>query len=120
MRFLVDEGCDAIIVRTMRQLGHDVTFIAEISPGIPDEEVLTTAHTEQRVLVTEDRDFCELVFRDNKPSFGIILVRISDENRRQKATRITDLLETYEAELPNAMATLTLHTTKVRSLSRRD
>ena len=116
MLFLVDEGCDAIIVRALRQLGHDVSYIAEIAVGSTDDSVLALAFNEKRILVTEDRDFCELVFRDSKPTHGIVLVRIPDENRTQKPARIKELLDAHSDQLPGAMTTLSLTAIRIRSL----
>lgn len=85
MRFLFDEDCDAIMVRALRALGHDVTFVAEFMAGASDNIVLQHAVDESRLLVTEDRDFGALVFRDKKPAIGIVLVRIPSKRRAEKA-----------------------------------
>jgi predicted nuclease of predicted toxin-antitoxin system len=64
MRFLIDESADARLAAYLTSLRHDVKLVARgYAPGIPDERVLTFAHTEQRILITDDRDFGELVFR---------------------------------------------------------
>lgn len=116
MQFLADESCDALIVRTLRQLDYDVTYIAEFAPGDIDEHILALALQEERVLITEDRDFCELVFRDKKPTFGVILVRFPPAHRAEKAPRITALVNTYADQLAGAMITLTPTNMKRRPL----
>lgn len=116
--FLIDEGCDAIIVRTLRKLGYDVTFVAEVSPGKPDVDILAWGNRERRVIVTEDRDFCELVFRDKEQTFGIVLIRISDENRLMKAVQITELVNNHADQLPGAMTTVLLNRIKIRPLGK--
>ena len=40
MQFLADESCDAIIVLKLRELGYDVAYIAELTPGIEEDEIL--------------------------------------------------------------------------------
>src|SRR5215471_4180158 len=117
MLFLADESCDALIVRTLRSISHNVEYIAEEAPGIKDEDILKRALEDKRILITEDRDFCELVFRDNKPTFGIVLVRIPAQNRLQKAQRIIELVNKYGDQLPGAMATLTAKNIRIRSLN---
>lgn len=116
MRFLAGESCDRIMVRTLRTLGHDVSFVAEFMAGATDDDVLRVSVTEGRVLITQDRDFCALVFRDAKPTVGIVLVRIADQLRQEKAQRITDLVNQAEARLPHAMTTLTLRDVRIRPL----
>lgn len=113
-QFLVDEGCDAIIVRTLRALEYDVAFVAEISPGISDEEILAWSTREQRILIVEDRDFSELVFRDKQAAHGIVFVRIGDEFRLKKADRITELVKNQADELAGAMTALTLDKIRIR------
>jgi predicted nuclease of predicted toxin-antitoxin system len=46
-------------------------------------------------LITEDKDFGELVYRLKKPAHGIILIRIGVKNRNLKWPRLKKLLNTY-------------------------
>ncbi|MBC8548815.1 MAG: DUF5615 family PIN-like protein, partial [Candidatus Brocadiales bacterium] len=70
MKFLADECCDTGLVSSLRNDGHDVVYILEKKPGISDDEVLLDAYNEGRILLTEDKDFGELVYRLRKPSVG--------------------------------------------------
>lgn len=77
MRFLANENFPFDAVQTLRQQGHDVFWIRTDAPGIPDTEVLNRAQTEDRILLTFDKDFGELAFRSQLPATsGIILFRI--------------------------------------------
>lgn len=116
IRFLADESCDAIVVRMLRSLGYDVTYIAESSPGITDDIVLTQSLLEERLLLTEDRDFCELVFRDGKSAYGIILIRIPARERHSKAERLAVLVREHGDQLPHAMTTLSPTAVKIRPI----
>ncbi len=117
MRFLADESCDALIVRTLRGLGYDVTYIAEFAPSIADNLILERGKNEQRIIITQDRDFCELVFRDQKPTYGIVLVRIPAPHRLKKADQFTKLVNEYLDQLPGAMTTVKINTIKIRPLN---
>jgi predicted nuclease of predicted toxin-antitoxin system len=78
MRFLANENFPLDAVEALRQQGHDVVWIRTESPGITDPEVLSRAQTEDRILLTFDKDFGELAFRTKLPSpSGIILFRIT-------------------------------------------
>ena len=70
MKFLADEGVDKQIVDRLRQDGHSVWYVAEMEPGISDDEVLTIANQENAILLTADKDFGELIFRLNFNSFS--------------------------------------------------
>ena len=58
---MADESCAGPVIRALRVAGHNVLAIAESAPGARDEAVIARALAEGRVLITEDRDFGELV-----------------------------------------------------------
>ena len=80
MRWLADECVAASLVARLREAGHDVLYIAEIGAGTSDTDIVALAHEEGRLLLTEDKDFGDLVFRWGKPVPGLVLVRIAPEN----------------------------------------
>ena len=57
MKFLADECCDAGLVASLRDFGHDIKYVIEQKAGSSDDEVLTIAYNEGRILLTEDKDF---------------------------------------------------------------
>ena len=57
MRFLADECCDFAVVRTLRACGHDVLAISEFQHRSVDKDLMERALSENRVLLTEDKDF---------------------------------------------------------------
>ena len=75
MRFLADESCDFAAVRALRASGHDVAAVAEIAGGAEDLVVIELARSQQRILLTEDKDFGQLVFAAAHRTAGVILVR---------------------------------------------
>jgi len=62
VRFLADESCDFAVVRALREAAFDVVAVVEHSPGATDDQVIALSVNEQRVLLTEDKDFGQLVF----------------------------------------------------------
>jgi predicted nuclease of predicted toxin-antitoxin system len=95
VKFLADECCDRDVVGALREEGYDVLYILEAKRGAPDDDVLALAFDERRILLTEDKDFGELVYRLKKPAHGIILIRIGVKNRSLKWPRIKKLLDAY-------------------------
>lgn len=75
LRFLADESCDGGIVAALRAAGCDVLSVGESSPGISDEEVIRRATSEGRILLTEDKDFGQLVYAAGEGHTGVILLR---------------------------------------------
>jgi predicted nuclease of predicted toxin-antitoxin system len=95
MDFLADECCDLGLVEELRGSGHNVHYVFESKRGLTDDDVLALAFDQQRILITEDKDFGELVYRLMKPAHGIILIRIDVKNRSIKWPRLKLLLDTY-------------------------
>lgn len=94
MNFVADECCDALMVAGLRAAGHDVVYIQEISAGTNDQSVLALATAQERILITEDKDFGELVVRLRLPAFGIILLRMDPADSDSKLSRMNDILQT--------------------------
>ena len=104
MRFLADECCDTGLVAFLRDEGHDVQYTFEKDPGAKDEEVLSNAYDDNRILLTEDKDFGELVYRLRRPSKGIVLIRIDVEDRQLKKVMLSRLISQYSDRLAGAFA----------------
>lgn len=92
MRFLADESCDFAIVRALRATGFDVVAVAEMAPRARDPDVIALAVHEDRVLLTEDKDFGQLVFASRAPSAGVVLIRSQGRARRQLPRTVVDLV----------------------------
>lgn len=78
MRLLADENFPQSAVVALRAAGHDVYWVRSEAPGSPDPRILERAVTDQRTLITFDKDFGELAVRSKLPaSCGVILFRIA-------------------------------------------
>ena len=99
MRFIADGGVDAQIVIALRERENDVIYVAEFDAGASDEELLKLANRENRILLTRDKDFGELVFRLRKVHSGIILNRLYELDSSTKARLVLEVLEKYGDEL---------------------
>ncbi len=77
MNLLADEGVDRQIVTRQRQDGHDVLYAAELEPGIDDNTVFEKANRIDAVLITADKDFGEMVFRQGSVRAGVVLLRLA-------------------------------------------
>jgi predicted nuclease of predicted toxin-antitoxin system len=89
MRFLADESCDFAVVRSLRAAGHDVIAVASAQPGAADAVVIDLAVRERRVLLTEDRDFGQLVYSTGLPSAGVIYMRFPAQARESLASAVS-------------------------------
>ena len=93
MRLCANENIPEDCVIRLRQEGHDVLWIRETVPGSPDEAVLALAVADNRLLITFDKDFGELVFRRGaKSSQGVVLFRIAQPSAAVVAERVAAVL----------------------------
>lgn len=116
MNILADECCPLRVVEALRADGHDVWYAANEASGSPDADLLARSVAEARVLLTEDHDFCEMIYRDARPAYAVVLVRIPPTLRAEKVARVRTLFAEHSSVLPGTMATLTLHRIRLRPL----
>ncbi|MCD6219920.1 DUF5615 family PIN-like protein [Candidatus Calescamantes bacterium] len=105
MKFLADENIEKPVVEYFRGEGHDVLWIAEIQKAITDEEVLSITRREKRILLTNDKDFGELIFLQKKVTSGIVLLRFKTEDALSKVMVLRKVLSTYIDKLPGGIST---------------
>ena len=92
MRFLADESGDFTVVRALRTAGHEVLAVAEISPRADDTSIIELTIRENRVLITEDKDFGQLVYANKQASGGVLFIRFPARIRRRLPQAIVDLV----------------------------
>lgn len=114
MNLVADENIDRGIVARLRQDGHSVDWIAELSPSMPDEDVLRRAVASGSVLVTEDKDFGELVYRRGLSHAGVLLVRLEGLDNPAKAEVVSRAVQDNAAELPGSFAVVSPDSVRVR------
>jgi len=112
MRFLVDECTGPAIARWLRAQQHDVFSVYEEARGMDDDEVIQRAFVENRILITNDKDFGEKVYRERLPHKGVILLRLADERSAIKIDVLERLLSVYADRIAGQFVVVT--ETKIR------
>ena len=94
MRFLVNENITGTVIQELRQRGHDLLSVKESMRSEADDAILARAQTEERTVVTHDKDFGELAFLAQLPvSCGVIPLRVSGSEPDSDNRRILEALE---------------------------
>src|SRR3989338_7201763 len=93
MRFLVDESVGKKFSDIIKNSGEDVLFVGDSMPEVDDEDVLSFANNENRIIITADKDFGELIFKLGKSSAGIILLRTSTTDPEKRFEMVKDSLD---------------------------
>lgn len=104
MRFLADESVDRSLSIDSAAMGTIFVYVAELAPGTADSTILATANTDQRVLITADKDFGELVFRMHQSHAGVLLLRIAGLSAVAKADVLSAVVAQHGGQLPGAFA----------------
>lgn len=114
MNLVADESIDAAITIRLRQEGHHVWAVAEMAPGLTDEAVLTLAHDRCAILVTADKDFGELVFRQGRATHGVMLIRLNGLSAGVKSEIVSAAFKEHTSHFAKAFAVLTPDHLRVR------
>jgi predicted nuclease of predicted toxin-antitoxin system len=107
MRFLVDECTGPAVAQWLRERGHDVFSVYDEARGMDDLEVVQRASAENRILITNDKDFGERIYRERRSHCGVILLRLDDERAAIKIETIRRLLVTYPDQLADQYVVVT-------------
>ena len=111
MRFLIDRCAGQRLGQWLRSQGHDVVESRELGDDPGDRALLEHAAAEDRVLVTLDTDFAELVYMHEAPHAG--LVRLPDVPVRQRITLMSEVIERHRGAL-ETRAVITVRDDRIR------
>jgi predicted nuclease of predicted toxin-antitoxin system len=100
LRFLVDVNVGLAVADSLQNSGHDVTFAGDVDWRMPDTDMLSLAEAEQRIVLTMDTDFGELVYHSRQPHTGVLLLRVPGANREEKIRVVQEIVSRYGDQLP--------------------
>jgi predicted nuclease of predicted toxin-antitoxin system len=118
LKIVADENVDRQIVERLRADGHEVLYIAELHPGINDESVLDHSRRANAVLLTADKDFGELVFRQHFVESGVLLIRLAGLKPDLKAELVATTFKQHSDELKIGFAVLSRRALRLRKQPR--
>jgi uncharacterized protein (DUF433 family)/predicted nuclease of predicted toxin-antitoxin system len=106
MKLVADEGVDKPIVDALRNSGFDVIYVAELAAGMVDAAVLSAASQTGSLLITFDKDFGELVYRQRLGSAGVVLIRLAGLAGDAKARIVTQTLRERSSDMRGAFSVI--------------
>ena len=107
MRFLVDESTGPAVAQWLHEQGHDVFSVYNSARGLDDDAIVEKAFNENWILITNDKDFGDQVYREQKPHHGVILLRLDDERAKSKIEILRRLLQSHADRLPEQFVVVT-------------
>jgi len=99
IKFLIDVGVGKDVEDYIIQQGYDVKAIRLLDPSMPDEEIILLAYREERMVITMDKDFGELVYQSTKKHCGVLLLRLEDATGTEKVHIIANILHHHADQL---------------------
>lgn len=116
MKILTDENIPHDICVWLRASGHEVLAAVEIQPGASDSDWVIRAEQEQRLILTSDKDYGELIFRNRLTSQGIVLLRMDDILPAEMLARLQIAWSVVEANPQGHFIVITPTKIRVRPL----
>ncbi len=107
MRFLVNECTGPAVAEWLRSQRHEVFSVYDEARGLDDESIIRKAYSENWILVTNDKDFGETIYREGWPHRGVVLLRLEDERSAVKIETLRRLLSEYADQLPGRFVVVT-------------
>lgn len=114
MNLVADESVEGPIVARLRSDGHGVVYIAEMAPGLSDDDVLQEATSRGAILVTADKDFGDLVFRLGKANSGVLLIRLAGTPNDLKAQIVAQVMQDHAGALPGSFTVVSPAGVRIR------
>ncbi len=114
MQFVVDESTGDAVAEYLRSSGYDVLVVAETMPQADDADILARATAEGRIVITNDKDFGELVFRSGQAHQGILLLRLHDESAANRVRVVKSVLDGYADRLAGYFVVATENSVRIR------
>lgn len=99
LRFVLDVGVGNLVYNFLRDAGYDVISILHLDPEMADVDILAIAEREERMVITMDKDFGELVYRSRKQHRGVLLLRLEDATGEEKVKVVEEILAGYAEEI---------------------
>ncbi len=107
MRFLVDECTGPRVAHWLREQNHKVFSVYEEARGLDDDAIIQKAFDENWILITNDKDFGEQVYRKRRPHRGVVFLRLDNERAHNKIDVLRHLLIEYADKLPDHFVVVT-------------
>ena len=98
--------------------GHDVVEVAVTARGSLDLDIAARAMAEQRIIVTDDKDFGDLAFRDGVAMSGVILMRMAGSSLEEKSSQLFAAIGLYADRIGQMIVVLERDNIRARPLLR--
>ena len=114
MKYLCDECVDKSFVKYLRSQNLDVEYIREISRGMKDIDIIKLGLNDKRIIITNDKDFGEIVYRLNFKTFGMVLLRFDEKD--EYFQYVCNVLCKYQKKFVESFTTIKFNKIRIRKI----
>lgn len=118
LRFLVDVGVGKGIEKYLMEEGYDTKAVRDIDPCMEDEEIIRIAVAENRMVVTMDKDFGELVYHSSMKHCGVLLLRLEDASGQEKLQVVKYIIKNYSSQIKNSFCVFQNNRLRIKKINR--
>ena len=118
LKFLVDVGVGKKVEEFLLEKSYDTKAVRSLDQRMPDQEIIRLAALENRIVITMDKDFGELVYHSGMDHCGILLLRLEDASGSEKRQVIDEILTKHADNIKNNFCVYQNKKFRFRKLSR--
>jgi predicted nuclease of predicted toxin-antitoxin system len=116
MKLLIDESLNFRLLNACQSAGISFICVKDIMRGALDTEIIQFSNDNERIILTEDKDFGELVFKQNLKPYGVIFLRYSPLETADASIALFKCLTEHQTELQGNFIAITPRNTRIISL----
>ena len=116
LKFLIDVSAGRGIEKYLREEGYDMRAVRDIDPRMEDEDIIRIAVSKDRMVVTMDKDFGELVYHCSMRHSGVLLLRLEDETGSEKLRVVKHIMENYSSKIKNCFCVFQNDRLRIRKI----
>ncbi len=118
LKFLVDVGVGKKVEQYLQEQGYDTKNVMSINSRMPGLDIIHLAALENRMIITMDKDFGELVYHSVIAHAGILLLRLEDATGLEKLQVVKSILEEHSSRIINCFCVFQNDRLRIRKLNR--
>ncbi|MBD2318056.1 DUF5615 family PIN-like protein [Phormidium tenue] len=97
MRFLLDMNASGALLVLLLDSGHDVVCVRDVDRKMSDSEILNWAVREERIIITTDSDFEQMIWLQARQHCGVL--RLENLPRLERISLLQDVLSSWGQDL---------------------
>jgi len=113
---IADESVNKNLINALRKAGYSVMSIAEEYGGISDESITELSLSPPNIIISEDKDFGELVYHHKVSVIGVILLRYNPSEFEAIKNHLLAFIFKYKSNLRGKFVVITINKTRIRTL----